>query len=830
MRTSIEKREAPDESPFRSFWMGGFEGADHVNGQGVPLDMVRSTGHLLLLDEDYRQAAVRGICTIRESIGWRLAEPAPGRFDLQRAKRCARTARKHGLQVLWTLMHYGVPDDLSLFDDRLVERFAAFARAVALAIGPLSDDPPVYNLINEINFASWAASETDLFGGADARKRVLARSARVTLESGYEVKRRLVRAVLAAIAAIREVDPRARFLHVEPVIHVVAPAHAPELESLAAEVRGYQWQSFDMIAGRSEPELGGYPEALDLIGVNHYHSGQWEVGTDRRLFWHEQDPRRRRLSELLAEVWERYERPLIVSETSHVGEGRVAWLNDTVSEVMRARKAGLPIGGLCLYPLIDRPDWDNPDHWHKSGLWDVLPKNGQRVLNPGYANALARWQRAFSLTQQESSEMPYLIVFSHLRWSFVFQRPQQLLSRLARHYQIVFVEEPVQCSGPARFDRSSQGPNIEVLVPRTPVQAQGFHDEQLPFLEPLLVDYLRENGIDDYLVWFYTPMALPLIDQLAPRAVVYDCMDELSAFKDAPRQLRQRESAVLKRADVVFTGGPALYEAKRSRHHNVHCLPSAVDADHFSPAFLVRDSDEALAADCLHAAIGRPRLGYFGVIDERIDLKLLARIADERRDLHIVMAGPVVKIDPAQLPRRPNIHWLGIQPYARLPYLVAQWDVCLIPFALNPSTRYVSPTKTLEYMAAEKPIVSTPVHDVVALYGDLVRIADDAPSFIDACDDALIETGRERSRRLSETLTTVAWFSWDQSAQTVREALDRVLEQAAAGPLATKLPILAPVYADSTPPPIVAKLPARTPVVVEAVKPLPQFHAAASRS
>jgi UDP-galactopyranose mutase len=830
MTSADQESPVAATSPFRSFWMGGFEGADHVNSRGEALDMALATSHVQRLDDDYRQAAALGIATIRESIGWRLSEPRPGCFALERAQRCARSARKHGLQVIWTLMHYGIPEDLSLFDDRLIDRFAAFARAVAEAISPLSDDPPVYNLVNEINFTAWAAAETGLFGGAEPGRQAVESGPPASERSGYEVKCRLVRAVLAGIAAIREVDPRARFLHVEPIVHVVAPEGSPELEATAARVKGYQWQALDLIAGRAEPQLGGSPDALDLIGVNYYHSGQWEVGTERRLYWHEHDPRRRRLSDLLDEVWQRYRRPLILAETSHVGSGRAAWLNDTLSEVAHARRVGVPVEGVCLYPLIDRPDWDDPSHWHNSGLWDVVPESGQRVLDPAYAKALGRWQSAHSPLEKQRPDMQHLIVFSHLRWSFVYQRPQQLLSRLASHYHVIFIEEPVCGAGRARFERSSQGPNLDVLVPRTPVTAAGFHDDQMPVLQPLLSDYLRENGIDDYLVWFYTPMALPLLEELEPRAIVYDCMDELSAFKDAPTQLRERESALLARADLVFTGGPALYEAKRYRHHNVHCLPSAVDADHFSPACLIPDSAEAIEAERLQASIGRPRLGYFGVIDERLDLGLLTRLADERRDVHLVMAGPVVKIDPALLPRRPNIHWLGLQPYARLPYLVAQWDACLIPFAINESTRYTSPTKTLEYMAAEKPVISTAVHDVVALYGDLVRIAADVDQFIDACDEALIETGRERSRRLGETLKTVAWFSWDQSAETVRQAIEQ-LRRTPVPPVLVKTTTLLPPKKPRlsiAARPIVTRLPV-PPIAVDAVSPARQIGALASR-
>lgn len=390
--------------------------------------------------------------------------------------------------------------------------------------------------------------------------------------------------------------------------------------------------------------------------------------------------------------------------------------------------------------------------------------------------------------------MPHLVVFSHLRWSFVYQRPQQVLTRLSRHYPVVFIEEPRRGHTAAHMERIAEQPGIEIVCPRTQVDAPGFHDDQLSVLKPLVADYLRHQGIDDYILWFYTPMALPLIAPLHPRAVVYDCMDELSAFKNAPKQLRQRENALLKLADVVFAGGPALYALKSQLHPNVHCLPSAVDVDHFSPTALRSDSDEALRAAQDHQGIGRPRLGYFGVIDERLDIALLAALADADPRWQIVMVGPVVKIDPQTLPQRPNIHWLGLRSYAELPHLLAQWDVCLLPFALNEATRFISPTKTLEYLAGGKPVVSTAIADVAALYGQLVRVAGDTAAFIDACAAALAQGGvaAEALAPLQATLT-----SWDQTAEVMHRCIEQELQAARsesaqhAGPMwtaAAKLP------------------------------------------
>ncbi|HEV6966749.1 glycosyltransferase [Roseateles sp.] len=374
-----------------------------------------------------------------------------------------------------------------------------------------------------------------------------------------------------------------------------------------------------------------------------------------------------------------------------------------------------------------------------------------------------------------------LIVFSHLRWGFVYQRPQHLMSRLAGRWRVLFVEEPVHCDGPAWLEVREVAPQLQVLVPHTPVAAPGFHDDQLAALQTLLDARLRAERLHADVAWLYTPMALPLVNSVQPDCIVYDCMDELSAFKNAPRQLRQRESALLKSAAVVLTGGPSLYEARRDLHPNVVCLPSAVDEAHFDLSRRGRsatDLAEAAEAGRLQGHLPGPRLGFFGVIDERFDASLVAALADAHPEWSIVMVGPVVKIDPASLPQRPNLHWLGMQPYERLPHLLAGWDVALMPFALNESTRFISPTKTLEYMAGGKPVVSTPVKDVVSLYGSAVEIAADAPAFVEACETLMAEGGEARERRRAAMRDSVSRFSWDRSADTVHQHLRQALRQA----------------------------------------------------
>ena len=372
---------------------------------------------------------------------------------------------------------------------------------------------------------------------------------------------------------------------------------------------------------------------------------------------------------------------------------------------------------------------------------------------------------------------PTLVVFSHLRWGFVYQRPQHLLSRLASKWNIYFIEEPMHTDGPARLEERHPLPNLTVVVPHTPVTLPGFHDEQLSILEPMISAYIAQQKIKQAITWLYTPMALPLAKTVPSKFVMYDCMDELSAFKGAPVQLRQRESALMKRAALVLTGGPSLYRAKRNLHSNAHCLPSAVDPAHFSPTNLHLHSQTAAQVEAIQGNLRQPRVGYYGVIDERLDIELVGMVADAHPEWDIAMVGPVVKIDPQSLPQRPNIHWLGMQSYDRLPYFLAGWDLCLMPFALNESTQFISPTKTLEYMAGGKPVVSTPIRDVISLYGHVVSVAPRGEAFVKACETLLAESPVQRARRQMEMLSTVTLSSWDRCAQNVHRLISSTLEE-----------------------------------------------------
>lgn len=359
---------------------------------------------------------------------------------------------------------------------------------------------------------------------------------------------------------------------------------------------------------------------------------------------------------------------------------------------------------------------------------------------------------------KNSAPVRDLVCFSHLRWSFVWQRPQHLLSRATRNFRVHFVEEPkLDSSGKPRIEASPDASGVNVIVPVIP-QATDPADRDR-FQRRLIDGYLRKACHSPQVGWYYTPMALRFSSHLSFPVCVYDCMDELSCFKGAPAELRELERDLLGRATVMFTGGQSLYEAKCSHHANVHAFPSSVDVDHFLPARSMRLPEPSDVA-----ALSRPRIGWFGVIDERLDLELVDGIARARPDWQLVMIGPVVKIDPASLPQRANIHWLGARTYAELPAYLSAFDVGFMPFAINEATRFISPTKTPEFLAAGVPVVSTPITDVVRSWGawGLVDIAADTPSFVRSIDTTLAQ---RRHRNRSDWLATIdrrlASTSWD---------------------------------------------------------------------
>ena len=353
-----------------------------------------------------------------------------------------------------------------------------------------------------------------------------------------------------------------------------------------------------------------------------------------------------------------------------------------------------------------------------------------------------------------TAELSTLLCLSHLRWNFVHQRPQHLLSIASKTKNIIYYEEPIFEDVPQAFMRSNAvSPSIRVITPILPLGTDSSDADacQRSFLDQIVASTPQER----LTLWYYTPMALRFSDHLSCDVCVYDCMDELSAFKNAPPELVEMEKRLLKRADVVFTGGLSLYEAKRSLQQAIFPFPSSIDFTHFHQA---RGSGKDPVDQ---QEIPHPRVGYFGVIDERLDVDLVAKAASAMPDVHFIMIGPVVKIDPASLPSADNIHWLGGKEYADLPHYLRHWDAGWMPFALNAATRYISPTKTPEFLAAGVPVVSTAIVDVVRPYG-----AEGLVDIVDA-DDVELKLrsllSRSRDRLLTQVDAYLIDMPWEKT-------------------------------------------------------------------
>lgn len=352
----------------------------------------------------------------------------------------------------------------------------------------------------------------------------------------------------------------------------------------------------------------------------------------------------------------------------------------------------------------------------------------------------------------QSEPLPTLLCFCHLRWNFVYQRPQHLMRQWGVVSEVHFFEEPLFVEADtATLAVSEGGVGIHVLTPMLP---RGLGEQQVIETQRQLLDnYLSELAASRYVCWYYTPMALRFSSHLKPSVVVYDCMDELSAFQGAPPEMVEQEQKLFECADVVFAGGRSLFESKRLQHHNVHLFPSSIDQAHFA-----RSREPDADPEDQHS-IPHPRIGFYGVLDERLDTQLLNDLAALRPHWHIVLIGPVVKIREQDLPRAANLHYLGGKSYTDLPRYLACWDVAILPFARNAATRFISPTKTPEYLAAGKPVVSTPIQDVVQPYGEMgfVRIAATAQEFVEAITASLDRKDPGQRRRVDEFLAGMSW-------------------------------------------------------------------------
>jgi glycosyltransferase involved in cell wall biosynthesis len=357
-----------------------------------------------------------------------------------------------------------------------------------------------------------------------------------------------------------------------------------------------------------------------------------------------------------------------------------------------------------------------------------------------------------------------LICFSHLRWDFVYQRPQHLLSRFSQGTKVWFFEEPVFDAVEKNYlSIKNESDTLNIVVPHL---LQGLSDEKIVYDQSLLLKQLGLNvDLSECIFWYYTPMALKFSAEFKPKFIVYDCMDELSAFKFAPKELVQLEKTLMARADIVFTGGQSLFEAKKKQHNNIHPFPSGIEKEHFTKA------RTQIAEPADQIKITGPKLGFYGVIDERFDIELIRQMAEARPHWQFMLIGPIVKIDRATLPQRKNIHYLGQKTYQELPAYLAHWNIAMIPFLINESTKFISPTKTPEYLAGGVPVVSSAITDVVNPYGKekLVHICSSTSEFISAAESEL-NKGRQKLW-LAKADNFLKGVSWDATYQTMYQKI-----------------------------------------------------------
>jgi UDP-galactopyranose mutase len=366
-----------------------------------------------------------------------------------------------------------------------------------------------------------------------------------------------------------------------------------------------------------------------------------------------------------------------------------------------------------------------------------------------------------------------IVCFSHLRWNFVYQRPQHLLSRFSKNGRVFFIEEPMWDAGAETVSVKEVEENIIVVVPY--LLSTKTAKTNLNFQKQMLDNLLEQMNITDYIFWYYSPMALPFSEHANPRLIIYDCMDELSCFKNAPAALKENEAKLIEKADIMFTGGNSLYNAKKHLHENVHAFPSSIDKEHFFTA-RARSSREEV-----HQNIPHPRFGFYGVIDERFNIELLAELATKKPEWSFILIGPIVKISANSIPSLNNIYYLGGKSYKELPDYLSEWDVAIMPFALNEATRFISPTKTPEFLAAGKPVISTSITDVVEPYGNkgLVFIADTADEFIQAGETILntILTNHCYEKWLGKVDNFLYGMSWDKTWRDMMNIIEAELQK-----------------------------------------------------
>jgi glycosyltransferase involved in cell wall biosynthesis/beta-glucosidase/6-phospho-beta-glucosidase/beta-galactosidase len=795
-------------------FLTGFE-STYLPLHGV--DVTQTTGHETMWRRDVNHALQAGARTLRYPLRWHEIEREPGRYDWTVADDVLGHLQAGGASVILDLLHHtDYPDHLAdgFRDRRFASAFVAYAEQAARrypwAQGYTVINEPLATLFLAGHEALWPPYDRGIAGFVGLLRNVLP-------------------ALATASACWREMVPDAQHVWIDTCEHHRGAPGAGQRHAALANDRRHiildlalgvhleENRPFlgELLSGGGEDLLQLQPVQVDVLGLDYYCHSEWFYDHHGAVA---PSPVPLGFAALAGHYHRRYGLPLMLSETNIRGlpSDRVTWLRYMLEQYETAVAGGVPLQGFCWFPHVDSCDWDSllarpggradpvgvvgldrattcfTDAWtaaaNGAGSVDLPAYELQspcRERLAGYLPQMASWpwrpppaeSTVPALTvdpcRKETTVAPGpdLVVLSHLRWNFVWQRPQHLISRLATTRartgaRTWFVEEPMRAHvEEPTLRHQSAGPVTRVWLevpPDTPGPdlltfgcsgSQGYG----ALLALLLAAQGRPPAPD---VWVYTPMALDVAVALEGGRLIYDVMDDLSSFLNAPRGLLLRERRLLANADVVFTGGRSLHEqVAQQRTGGCHLFPSGVEPRHYARSRMLRRPRRT------------PVAGFVGVIDERMDLSLVSGLAASLADWRIEVVGPVAKISPDSLPYAPNLVWPGPKAYADLPAVMAGFDVALMPFALNAATRSISPTKTLEYLAAGLPVVSTRVPDVVADYPGLVHIADDAPSFAAACREVLTQPVQERDRRLGTVLNARDWDTIAGAMEAILEAL-----------------------------------------------------------
>ena len=790
-----------------------FRWAVGIEGSCIPhlaIDEYEWTQHDKKWRDDFRKAAKDLNCRwMRYSLAWHLIESSPGVFDWSWADERIQYARELGINLILDLVHFGTPTWLpEAFGDvdfpAALERFSIeFGKrysGVVRSVCPLNE--PLITAFFCGDVGIWPPHGRSLASYMTVLSRVA---------QGLTRSIRALRKTMSSVEIV--LCDALEFTSADAECHKVA---SPELIKLIENdivLRNHRRHIvLDLITGRVNNDHGLYswlekhsfPTSdinwflrnaveIDVLGLDYYKHSEIELYPAGDRFRQRVPSNLSGLKKTVRDYWLRYRVPIMITETNCYGDDdeRRQWLKFTVEDIRALRQEGIPVIGYTWWPLLDHLDWDGAllhrvGRIHNVGIYRLerrehgelvrvktpLADDYLKIIQQG-AEAVGelRPEKTVKTTKrlmrqkqiQNRTQLDYpIIVHCHLRWDGVWQRPQQFLSRLAQNHRILFVEGPTvvpeEVTPRYQLKDADGYPNVKIMQTYFPA-SQFYKDgewvdsERLRLLQEALQEELS-GQFECPVQWFYDPMAVFFANKLNDRAVVYDCMDQLSQFKFAPPALIDRERQLLEAADVVFTGGRKLWEAKSKANENCHFYGCGVDLNHFSKA----RADQTVVPHDIHF-VHRPVLGFFGVVDERIDYELITRLADANPEWSIVMIGPVAKVDPNSLPNRTNVYWVGRREYATLPAYAKGFDVCIMPFALNEATEYINPTKALEYMATGKPIVSSAVPDVISNFGDVVKIARSTEEFINLCQQAVKSSDEAAIQRGLKMATENSWES-----------------------------------------------------------------------